>query len=194
MTHIKGIILIIITGLGQIFAQNSDFYSLKDVQKFRFDRLELANDKDVQTFLKSSESYNYIEAIKVGNVSQLKAIIDATGNFTDLKEINLTQFQGDLNALTFENASFIEVLHLRLSEEKLAQLKFLKPLIRLQTLYLYIDGKPQQLQDIQALVDLNFSSLKELHILADLLPKEIDFLVEKLSLFKCIANTWFGCG
>jgi hypothetical protein len=181
MTYIKGIILIIITGFGQIFAQNNDFYSLKDVQKFRFDRLEINNDKEAQTLIKSSGSYNFIEAIKIHNISLLKEVLDAIGNFTELKEINLTPYFGDYHAFSFENVAYIETLHLRLNEEKLNQLYFLKPLTKLQTLYLYIDGKPQQLESFNAFADLKMPAIKEVHIIADMMPKDLDYLMTQIN-------------
>ena len=68
-----------------INAQSSDFFSVKDVEKYRFDHLELNNENDVSYFLKNASKFNFIEALKINQTSQLPQIIEKLDDFYDLK-------------------------------------------------------------------------------------------------------------
>ncbi len=157
-------------------AQTNDFFSLNDVKKYRFDQLELKNDKEIELFIKNQNQYNFIEAVKINETQLLDELLNVLSNFNDLKEINLLNYSGDFREKTFENCVSIETLHLKINEEKLSQLTFINKMNSLSSLYLYIVGRPDQLNVIRQI-----KPLKELHIITDLLPKDIQTLLTEVS-------------
>jgi hypothetical protein len=157
------------------FSQNNDYFSLKDVKTFRFEHLELKNERDILAFIAHAGDYNFIEALKIDDTRHLNQVIASINGFYSLKELNLAAYMGDLNEHTFDSCGEIEVLHLSLREEKIEQLRHINSCKKLNTLYLYIKGKPENLEPLKGLPQLN-----ELHIIGDLLPKDLALAVENL--------------
>lgn len=153
------------------FAQNNDYFNLKDVKTFRFDHLELNTEKEVEQFLRNPGEFNFIEALKVNTISRLDQIVSGSGICGFIKELDLSNYQGDINAATFTGCGGLEILHLSVSEEKLEQLRHIRTIGNLQTLYLYIRGKPENLSQLSAL-----PQLKELHIIGEFLPADLSAL------------------
>lgn len=162
-------ILAVLSGYGQ----NNDYFRLKDVKSFRFDHLLLDNEKDIQHFVTHVRDFNYIEALKVGQTGHLNRVLSVIGQCYGIKELNLIDYRGDFDEHTFDSATEIETLHITISEEKLDQLKHLQKLPKLNTLYIYILGKPEQLEPIRLL-----PQVRELHIIGDFLPKDLSTIVE----------------
>lgn len=158
------------------FGQTNDYFKLKDVKSFRFDHLLLENDKAAAQFVKNTVEYNYIEALKIDNVSQLNLTLNVINQCYGLKELNLIDYRGDFNEQTFDSASDIEILHITISEEKLEQLKFINKIGKLHTLYLYILGKPENTDAIKSL-----PQLRELHIIGDFLPADLTSILSHVS-------------
>ena len=156
-------------------AQLSDYYSIGDVRRFRFDKLNIANAKDANAFLSQASEFNFVNGLKIESEVNLKAILDRTKDFYELNELNLKNYKGDLNLHTFDSCEEVEVLHLSLDESKLAQLESLKTLKKLQVLYLYIHGKPESVVELKYL-----NGLKELHLIGDFLPKTLTDIVEQI--------------
>lgn len=150
------------------FAQNTDYFSLKDVKTYRFDHLELSTEKEIDQFLRNPGSFNFIEALKVNHTNRLDGVIANTGICSFIKELNLKDYHGDFNVNTFDSCDGIEILHLTLNEEKLEQLQHIRQIKGLQTLYLYIEGKPENLSHLSLL-----PTLKEIHIIGEFLPKDL---------------------
>ncbi len=157
------------------YSQLSDYYNLKDVKKYRFNRLSINNVKDAQDFVANASEYNFVTGIKLENAIDIKSILDKTKNFYEFSELNLKDYKGDITDHTFDSCVEIEVLHLKLEENKLGQLSSLPPLKRLTALYLYIHGKPESLQDLKLI-----PNLQELRIIGDFLPQQLKEMVEIL--------------
>jgi 2-dehydropantoate 2-reductase len=85
-----------------------------------------------------------------------------------IKELNLIDYHGSFDANTFDSCSGIEILHISINEEKLDALKHISKIKNLETLYIYILGKPENLSSLA-----NLPILKELHIIGDFLPKDL---------------------
>lgn len=156
-------------------AQLSDYYNLKDVKNYRFDKLILSSDADAGKFIKNASEYNFISGLKVSGNLPLKSVLDETKKFYEFSELNLLNYQGEFSDQIFDSCSEIEILHIRIAENKLAQLSCLKGLKKLTTLYLHIDGKPELLSDIKLIPDV-----RELHIVGDFLPKQLDEIMTTL--------------
>ncbi len=156
-------------------AQNNDYFSLKDVRTFRFEHLELNNERDIRTFIENTSDYNFIEALKVDETPQLNRILSVLSKCYSLKELDLAGYSGDFNEHSFDSCAEIEILHLSINEEKLDQLRFINSCKKLTTLYLYIKGKPENLEPLK-----NLPQLREIHIIGDLLPKHLATTIENL--------------
>ena len=161
--------------ISAINAQSSDYFSVKDVEKYRFDHLELNNENDVSYFLKNASKFNFIEALKINQTKQLPQIIEKLDDFYDLKILQLKDYSGDLTEATFANELPIEVLHLSVKEGELNQLIFLKKLSKLNQLFLYLEGRPDDFSSFKTI-----NTLKELHLIADLLPVHIDAFLDAI--------------
>lgn len=150
------------------FAQSNDYFNLKDVKTYRFDHLELSTPKAIDQFIQSPNDYNFIEALKINQTNKLSEIFTQTGVGEIIKELNLIDYHGEFNANTFDSCSGIEILHISINEEKLDALKYISKIKNLETLYIYILGKPENLSALKSL-----PNLKELHIIGDFLPKDL---------------------
>lgn len=150
------------------FAQSNDYFNLKDVKTYRFDHLELSTPKAIDQFIQSPNDYNFIEALKINQTNKLNEIFTQTGVGEIIKELNLIDYHGEFNANTFDSCSGIEILHISINEEKLDALKYISKIKNLETLYIYILGKPENLSALKSL-----PNLKELHIIGDFLPKDL---------------------
>jgi hypothetical protein len=150
------------------FAQSNDYFNLKDVKTYRFDHLELNTPKAIDQFIQSPSDYNFIEALKINQTNRLNEIIAKTGVGEIVKELNLIDYHGDFNTNTFDSCSGIEILHISINEDKLDALKFISKIKNLETLYIYVLGKPENLSALE-----NLPILKELHIIGDFLPKDL---------------------
>lgn len=166
------LIVILLNACPALYGQINDYFKIKDVKSYRFDHLMLENDKDISNFTKNVSEFNYIEALKVGHTGQLDNLLKVLHQCYALKELNLIDYRGDFNEHTFDSATDIEILHITISEEKLEQIKYLTDLTKLQTLYIYILGKPENTEAIKYL-----PQLKELHIIGDFLPKDLASIV-----------------
>lgn len=169
MRIIKAFTFIILYTCVNSFAQNGDYFNIKEVKSYRFDHLKLTNDKEAAAFLKNVDEYNFIEALKIGNISNINQVLSSLRKCHSLKELNLIDYLGELNESSFDSCIDIEILHLMLSEEKLERLAFTKDIKNISTLYLYILGKPENTSAIKLL-----PPLKELHIIGDFLPKDLE--------------------
>jgi hypothetical protein len=154
-------------------AQNNDYFNPKDVKTFRFEHLSLDNEKDIRMFIEHQDDYNFIEALKIGRTGQLQQILSKTGRFYNLRELNLKDYEGDIDEHSFDSCTEVETLHISISEEKLEQLRHISNCKKLNTLFLYIKGKPENLEPLK-----NLPQLKELHIIADLLPKDLQLVAD----------------
>ena len=150
------------------FAQSNDYFNLKDVKTYRFDHLELSTPKAIDQFIQSPNDYNFIEALKINQTNKLNEIFTQTGVGEIIKELNLIDYHGEFNANTFDSCSGIEILHISINEEKLDALKYISKIKNLETLYIYILGKSENLSALKSL-----PNLKELHIIGDFLPKDL---------------------
>ena len=150
------------------FSQSNDYFNLKDVKTYRFDHLELSNSKDIEQFLIHSEDYNFIESFKINQTNQLNQLLSKTEIGDVVKELNLMDYHGDFDSSTFNVSSGIENLVISINEEKLEQLKHLQKIKNLQSLILYIIGKPETLSGLKYL-----PQLKELQIIGDFLPNDL---------------------
>jgi len=150
------------------FAQSNDYFNLKDVKTYRFDHLELSTPKAIDQFIQSPSDYNFIEALKINQTNKLNEIFTQTGVGEIIKELNLIDYHGEFNANTFDSCSGIEILHISINEEKLDALKYISKIKNLETLYIYILGKSENLSALKSL-----PNLKELHIIGDFLPKDL---------------------
>ena len=154
--------------IGISIGQSNDFYNLKDVNKFRFDRLELSNEKDIEQFLKSSKNYNFISALKICNTPNLKSICNQLNTFYDITELDLLNYDGEYLVTFFDSCKQIEKLQIKVNENKLSQIATLNSLPNLNFLTLYIKGKAESTDDFKYL-----PNIKELHIIGDFLPNEL---------------------
>ncbi|MFM6983003.1 MAG: hypothetical protein ACKOXF_02650 [Chitinophagaceae bacterium] len=169
MKFFRAILLIILfTGVNS-FAQINDYFNIKEVKTYRFDHLNISSEKDIITFTAGISDYNFIEALKISNTSEVNQALSVVRQCYGLKEINLIDYHGNFNEQTFDSCTDIEILHLSISEEKLDQLQFLKELPKLQTLFLYIIGKPESTAALKKL-----PTLRELHIIGDFLPADLN--------------------
>lgn len=150
------------------FAQSTDYFNAKEVKTYRFDHLELTSPKSIDQFIQSPNDFNFIEALKINQTDRLNEIISKTGIGEIVKELNLIDYHGEIDSKTFDSCSGIEILHLSINEEKLDNLKFINKLKNLQSLFLYIIGKPENLNALNQI-----PILKELHIIGDFLPKDL---------------------
>jgi len=157
------------------FAQSNDYFSLKDVKTFRFEHLELKNEKDIEAFISHTSDYNFIEALKIDETSQMNRVLSVLNTCYTLKEINLTGNSGDFNEHSFDSCREIEILHISINEEKLDQIRFIQSCKKLTSLFLYIKGRPENLEPLK-----NLPQLREIHIIGDLLPKDLATTVEYL--------------
>jgi hypothetical protein len=169
---IKHSILIAFTWLFSLTlcAQTSDYYSLKDVKNYRFDHLQLNASKDIDQFVQNAAQYTFIEALKIKSAdpSDLRKVLKAGDIAAYIKELDLLEFSGHYTDSSFDSTCNIETLHIRINEEHLNELMYLRALKHLETVYLYIDGKPDGMQALAYL-----PSLKELHIIGEFLPKDL---------------------
>ncbi len=149
-------------------AQLSDYYSLKDVKRYRFDKLNIANEKEATAFLHQSNEFNFVNGLKIESAVDLIAILNKTKNFYDLTELNLKNYVGDFSLHVFDSCQDVEILHLSIDESKLGQLESLKSLKSLKTLYLYIHGKPESVEELKYL-----NGIRELHLIGDFLPNTL---------------------
>lgn len=168
------VIAILYTGV-PMSAQSGDFFTPKEVKKYRFSHLELQNEKDATEFINNTFNYNFIEALKVSNSNRIKTILDKLSSCYNLTELNLTDYRGELYENLFDSCKGIEVLHLRMDDDQLPQLKNLNKIKSLKVLYLYINGKTEQIDFIHLL-----PQLREFHVIGDFLPKDIDEIIEQL--------------
>lgn len=157
------------------FAQNNDYFSLKEVRNMRFDHLAIAGDKEVNTFLSRMPDFNFIEALKVGQTTQMDALLARVKTLYSLKELNLKDYTGDFNEHSFDSCGDIEILHIQVREDKLDQLKYLPHHGSLQALYIYISGRPETLEPLKDLPQLN-----EIHLIGDFLPKDLQAIIDNL--------------
>jgi hypothetical protein len=169
MTFLRSISLIFLFTCVNSFAQINDYFSVKDVKSYRFDHLNIQTDKDVLAFTSGIKDFNFIEALKVNDGLNLNLCLASALQCYGLKEINLIDYHGEFNEHTFDSCTDIEILHLSISEEKLEQLQYLKDLSKLQTLYLYISGKPEKTDALRYI-----PMLRELHIIGDFLPADLN--------------------
>lgn len=185
MKFFKGISLIFLFTCVNSFAQINDYFSIKDVKSYRFDHLNISSDKDIAVYTANIEDYNFIEALKINDGTNLNLCLSVVKQCYGLKEINLIDYHGDFNDRTFDSCDNIETLHLTISEEKLDQLTCLQKLKNLQTLYLYITGKPEKTTALR-----NLPSVKELHIIGDFLPADLSaitgIITEKMGQLKVL--------
>ena len=158
-----------------LFAQNNDYFNLKDVKTFRFDHLELKTEKEIDQFIRNPEAFNFIEALKINETPRLNEILNSSNICSYIKELDLSAYKGDLNPQTFDSCGGIEILHISINEEKLEQLKYLSSIKNLNTVYLYIVGKPEDLSGLKYL-----PILKELHVIGEFLPKDLIKLFDYL--------------
>ena len=77
-------------------AQISDYYNLKDVKNYRFDKLSISSAKDAQVFTANALEYNFVTGIKLENAIDIKSILDKTKNFYEFNELNLKNYKGDI--------------------------------------------------------------------------------------------------
>lgn len=150
------------------YAQSGDFYSLKDVKKYRFDRLELNTEKEKVQFASNATEFNFIEALKISGDEPLETIFNRTSACNYIRELNLSGYTGSLSAHAFDSCKNLEILHLNIPEDKLEQIQHIGSLKNLSVLYLYISGKPEDLKPLAYL-----PGLKELHIIGDFLPAQL---------------------
>jgi hypothetical protein len=168
------IIAILYTGV-PMSAQSGDFFTPKEVKKYRFSHLELQNEKDANEFIQNTSNYNFIEALKVNNSNLLKPILDKLSSCYNLTELNLTSYKGELYENLLDSCKGVEILYLRMDDDQLPQLKNLAKLKNLKVLYLFINGKTESVDFINLL-----PQLRELHIIGNFLPKDIDEIIEQL--------------
>lgn len=154
-------------------AQLSDYYNLKDVKKYRFDKLSIGNASDASKFAKNASEYNFISGLKVEGVVNLPSILNSTRGFYELNELNLKNYAGDYADNTFDSCTEIEILHLSVSESKLHQLSFLKHLKKLTTLFLYVQGKPESLIALDQI-----PNIREVHVLGEFLPQHVNQVIQ----------------
>ena len=122
MNNKFSIILYLVFFSTRIVAQSNDFYSLKNVDKYRFDRLELTTEKDVTVFIKNTSDYNFITALKINNTVNLNAVLNKLNNCYALNELNLKNYEGNFTKNSFDSCQQIEWLQVSLTENKLSQL------------------------------------------------------------------------
>jgi hypothetical protein len=156
-------------------AQNNDYFSLKDVRTFRFEHLELKNEKDVEEFISRTADYNFIEALKVDDTRHLDRVLAVLNTCYSLKELNLQGYSGDFNEHSFDSCAEIEVLHISISEEKIAQLQYINSCRKLNTLFLYVRGKPETLEPLK-----NLPQVSNLHVIGDFLPADLAQITEHI--------------
>ncbi len=170
------LIFIFLIGLNPFLnGQSSDYYTLKEVNKYRFDKLELQNEKDIEEFLTHAEKYNFISALKICNTNKLRDINQKLNSFYDLSELNLLQYNGDFSATNFDSCKQIEKLLIKINESKLVQIDAINNLPKLNCLYLYINGKVENTTDFKFI-----PNIKEVHIIGDFLPLELQKMVALL--------------
>ena len=169
---IKHTILIVFTWFIslQLQAQNSDYYTLKEVKNYRFDHLELSQNKDIDQFIANAQQYTFIEALKINGTAEtdLSKVLKAADIGAYIKELNLIDFAGAFNSNSFDSSCNIETLHIKINEEHLNDLIYLRALKHLENVYLFIEGKPEGLNALAYL-----PTLKELHIIGEFLPKDL---------------------
>lgn len=169
MNKIFSIFLLFSIGFAPIVnAQSNDYYTIKEVNKYRFDKLELHNDKDIEEFLNHADKYNFIASLKICNTNKLASIIQKLNTFYDFSELNLLNYTGDFSASIFDSCKQIEKLHIKVNENKLAQIEATNSLSKLNCLYLYINGKVENTADFKFI-----PNIKEVHIIGDFLPLEL---------------------
>lgn len=159
-------------------AQNNDYFNLKEVGSYRFGHLLLSQPKDLVKFNETPSEFNFIEALKIEGNFDINPTLSKLSSFYDLKELNLKHFKGPLNEHTFDSCQQIEIIHLSLDEVNLDHLKFLQPLNKLQVIYLYINGRPESLNNIGLV-----PNCKEIHIIGDFLPKDLQIICDQLKTF-----------
>ncbi len=169
------LILLLLTILS-VRAQLSDYYNLKDVKNYRFDKLSIIGSKDAEAFVKHATEYNFINGLKIENAVDLASVLNKTKSFFELNELNLKNYSGEFTVHTFDSCAEVEILHLTLDESKLGQLNALQALPKLQTLYLYIHGKPESLSELKLI-----PKVKELHIVGDFLPKTLFDMIAQIN-------------
>lgn len=170
------LILLTLVFASNIFAQNTDFFKAKDVVKYRFDRLEISNEKEAEWFLKNYKKVDFIEAIKIGNVSNITEILNTVPEIGTLKELNIKDYKGIFTAETFKKCNEIIQVSITIDEENLSQILFLNEIKTMQILYLFIKGKPENIEPIKKL-----KPLQELHIIGDFLPKKIEEIIDAVN-------------
>ncbi len=170
---ILGLILMFV---GNMIGQNTDFFKAKDVVKFRFDRLEISNEKEADWFLKNYKKVDFIEAIKIGNVSNITEILNIVPEIGTLKELNIKDYSGGFTSETFKKCNEITQVSITVYEENLSQILFLNEIKTMQILYLFINGKPESIEPIKKL-----NPLQELHIFGDFLPKKIEEIIDAVT-------------
>ncbi len=161
----------LLTGVN-LFAQSNDYFSIKEVKSYRFDHLNISNNKDAETFIHATKEFNFIEALKIGDVTVLDNVLSKIGSFYGLKEINLVDYHGDFTNMSFDSCKEVEILHISIDEAKLDQLKYLSDCKNLRTLYVYVVGKPEKIDGFN-----NLPSVRELHLIGDFLPNDVVSLV-----------------
>lgn len=150
------------------YAQSGDYYNLKDVRQYRFDRLELSTASDQEKYIARADELNFIEALKINGTGPLDALLKNNRNSRYIRELNLRDYSGDLAAGSLDSCTGVEILHLSLAEDKLDRLRCLSSLGSLTTVYLYIQGKPEDLKPLSYL-----PVLRELHIIGEFLPAQL---------------------
>lgn len=175
MKHLKCILLLICSTTASVFAQSSDFFTLKEVKKYRFDRLELQNQDDVAYFVKNADEFRFVEALKLSGNLNIGNILGKAEICSYIRELDLTAYTGDIPPHVFDSCGHIEILALSLPEERLSSLTVLNGLEGLQTLYLFVSGRPESTTAFSSL-----PILKELHIIGEFLPADISSIFHSL--------------
>lgn len=161
----------LLTGVN-LFAQSNDYFSIKEVKSYRFDHLNISNNKDAETFINTTKEFNFIEALKISDVTVLDNVLSKTGTFYGLKEINLVDYHGDFTSSSFDSCKEVEILHISIDEAKLDQLKYVSDCKNLKTLFVYVIGKPEKIEGFN-----NLPSVRELHLIGDFMPNDVVSLV-----------------
>lgn len=160
--------LFLVINTGFVQAQKNDFFNLNEVKKLRFDRLEIANQKEANQFIKDKENYNFITTLKINQVDNVADVLIAVSSFPELIELNLLDYKGGFKANLFDSSKHLEIIHLRLNESNQEALKEVGKIRNLQVLYLYLEGKFENYQFLNQL-----PQCKEVHIIGEMLPKDI---------------------
>ncbi|MBC7425983.1 MAG: hypothetical protein H7321_05560 [Bacteroidia bacterium] len=161
------------------FAQTKDYYSLKEVVRNRFVKLEINTQSEALQFAKNAEKLFYISSIRINGDVDVLTVLRAALKIDELTDIQFKRFNNFPSKALLDSLIYIESITIYSNEENTERIADLASLPTLNSLTIYLDEKVENYKFLKPFE----RKINNLSLIGDLLPRHLEEITNILSSF-----------